>query len=70
MASWIKNCWTTLTTGWVVEYPGPYETPPDFFDGKDRRRQFKNIRSSAPSSGRSSSEDSMWKAKAGDAESH
>lgn len=35
----LKKFWHTLTTGWVVEYPSGNDTPNDFFDKRDRKRQ-------------------------------
>lgn len=40
MPSHLKKVWDTLTTGWVIEYPGKCEDgPSDFFEAKSPPRK-------------------------------
>jgi hypothetical protein len=35
----LKKLWSTLTTGWVLEYPDSNNGPSDFFDKRDGKPQ-------------------------------
>jgi hypothetical protein len=39
--NWLQKFWKTLTTGWVVEYPGRTggDSPPDFFEVQRKKQR-------------------------------